>query len=72
MKSIRNGDGGIYKMLNIIQLQKAYQEFEFTSLRHAVSSGEKLRYLIREMREKAGFSGHLLCSFSAYAMLSHS
>ncbi len=43
-----------------IRAQKAYQEFEFASLRHVVSTAEKFGCVIREIREKAGFSRHLL------------
>jgi hypothetical protein len=43
---------GEFKLLNILGLQKAYSEFEFTSLRHAVSSVEKLWIFGPEMCEK--------------------
>jgi hypothetical protein len=42
---------GSLKKLNIIGLQKAYPEFEFTSLRHVVSTAEKFCYLVRKIRE---------------------
>ena len=38
--------------MNIIGLQKAYREFESTSLRHVVSSAEKLWFFGPEMCEK--------------------
>jgi hypothetical protein len=43
---------GNLSSLNIIRLQKAYPEFEFTSLRHVVSSAENLWSFGPEMREK--------------------
>jgi hypothetical protein len=39
------------KYLNILRVQKAYQEFE-SSLRHVVSTAEKVCHIIREKRRK--------------------
>ena len=47
------------KYLNILRVQKAYQEFESTSLRHVVSTAEKVCYLVREIREKGRFFASL-------------
>jgi hypothetical protein len=52
VKSTLDRHGESLKKLNITGLQKAYLEFEFTSLRHAVSTAEIFCYLVREIRLK--------------------
>jgi hypothetical protein len=49
-----------FKTLNITGLQKAYPEFEFTCLRHAVSTAEIFCYLVREIRMK----GRIFATFA--------
>jgi hypothetical protein len=54
-----NGPGrrrGKPEQLNIIRLRKAYEEFEFLSLRHVASTAEKFCYLVREIRERPAVS----------------